>query len=151
MIHSLCHACFQPYRLMVSPEEIQLLRQISENDGHTAKCPRLCGGSINILGDPSIDNLVEKAQLKEPLSITGTELYRAVNGMGLADELPKNIESLEAILSKNKVTKADIEVTEDGHFYLHELHLENGLIVHLTSGLKGAEVLKITRGISNAS
>lgn len=150
MVHALCQSCLQPYRLMISPEEVPLIRQISENGGHTAPCPRQCGGSINLVGDPAIDALTENARLKDPMTITGTELYRAVNGSGLPDELPKNVETIEAMLVAHKVEGVVIEAAVDGRMYLHELHLANGTAIHLTSGLKGAEVLKITRRGANA-
>jgi len=143
MHHALCQTCLQPYRLMISASEVNLIRQISDSSGHTAPCPRKCGGTINLVGDATIDAMTEK--LKPPMSITGVELFRAVNGMGLPDEIVKDIDTFQALLIASKVVGAVVDLAGEGRIYLHELHLENGMTIHLSAGLKGAEVLKITK------
>ena len=78
------------------------------------------------------------------MAVTGRQLYQAVLGMGLPDEVPKSTEMVDSILRANRVVKVSVEEHE-GKLYLHELHLENGSVVHLASGMKGAQVLKVTR------
>jgi len=147
MIHSICSHCLQQYRLMVSPREQGLVLQVSSEEGKECPCPRLCGGSINLTG--SGPAAPESAALRDPITMTGAELYRAVNGLGMADEIPKSKETVESVVKANRVKDVLIEESS-GRFYLHELHLENGLIVHLAGGLRGAEVLKITREVGRA-
>lgn len=149
MVHALCQTCLQPYRLMIAASEVSLIKQVAAEDGRTAPCPRQCGGSINLVGDPGIDALTENARLREAMTLTGTELYRAVNGAGLPDEIPTDGDTIRSHLLANRVGGLLLEIGEGGKYYLHELHLENGVILHLTAGLKGAEVLKITKRVSD--
>jgi len=144
IINSLCNSFLQPYQILVETRDIGLLRQIASDDGGMAPCPRLCGGAINLVGDPTITAMTSDPRLKQPMKITGTELYRAVNGAGLPDELPQSRETVEAILKANKVVEVKVEEL-NGKLYLHEMSLENGLTIHLASGIRGAQVLKVTR------
>lgn len=142
IVRSLCNTCFQPYELMLEVSELELIKQIADSQGHTATCPRLCGGRINLSGDPSIGAMA--GMLKQPLHLSGTQLYQAVNGMGLPDELPQTEIGIVSLLKANKVVDASVEEW-GGRFFLNELHLEGGVVVHLASGTKGAQVLKITQ------
>jgi len=150
MVHSLCQSCLQSYRLMIVPEEIQLIKQIADETGHLAPCPRLCGGTINLVGEPGIEKVIEGVRLREPLTITGTELYRAVNGAGLPDEVNVRVEVVCAFLESCKVVGVKTE-TNNGKVYLHELTLDNGVTLHLSAGIKGAEILKMTKGVPHGS
>lgn len=148
IVRSLCNSCFQPYELLIEASDIDLLKQIADEAGHTAPCPRLCGGRINLVGEPVIDHM--RTKFRESMNITGKELYQAVNGLGLADEVPKDITSLTSILRANRVVGVDIEEV-DNRFYLHELKLEGGVTFHLASGPRGAQVLKVTQEPGNGS
>lgn len=145
MIHTMCPTCRQSYRLMLSSREHELLQQIASSDGTECDCPRLCGGKIPLVGPTKVDEAVPP---RDPITLSGAELYRAVNGMGMADEIPKNRETVEALIKANRASGVIVEEA-GGRFYLHELHLENGLVVHLAAGLRGAEVLKITREVGH--
>ena len=142
IVFSVCNTCFQTFKLLVQPSDVTLVKQIASEDGYTCLCPRMCGGSINLVGDSTITAM--EGKLKEPLSITGRELYQAVNGMGLSDEVPKDSATIEAILIANPVVGVVLEESSGG-FYLHELKLENDITVHLAAGSKGARVLKMTK------
>lgn len=142
ILRSLCNSCFQPFELLLEASDIELVKQISDEHGHTVPCPRLCGGRINIVGEPNIGAMAEK--LKQPMHINGKQLYQAVNGMGLPDELPQSHAALSALLRANKVVGIDLEEW-GGKFYIHELKLEGGVTVHLSAGAKGAQVLKVTQ------
>ena len=142
IVRSLCNSCFQPYELMLEVSDIDLMKQIADDKGHTVPCPRHCGGRINIVGEPNIGAMTE--MLKQPLHISGKQLYQAVNGLGLPDEVPQSKVALESMLKANKVV--DVVLEEWGnHFYLHELVLDNGVVYHFASGQKGAQVLKVTQ------
>lgn len=138
IINSLCNGCLQPFQLIVEPMDVPLVKELADDKGESCPCPRLCGGRINLVGQSS-------APAREPMTLTGKQLYQAVKGMGLPDEVPKSVEAVDAILRANKVVGVDVE-EHNGKYFLHELKLENGCVVHLASGIKGAQVLKITKG-----
>ena len=140
IINSICNNCLQAFSLMVQADEAELLRQIADENLMSCPCPRLCGGRINLVGGC----LVEADGLKPPMSITGVELYKAVQGAGLPDELPKESSILDALLRANPITSCNWTETHDA-VYLNEIHLNNGIVLHLTSGARGAQILKVTK------
>ena len=143
IINSLCNTCMQPFQVIVQSDEADLLRQLSQEDeGRMCKCPRLCGGKINLIGDPVIEAMAEK--LREPMTLTGKELYAAVLGAGLPDEIVKDPEVIRALLLADKVVDVDLEQI-GGRVYLHELRLAGGVILHLAAGARGSQVLKVTK------
>lgn len=143
IIQGLCNSCFQAFTINVSPSDAHLLKQIIGED-LMAPCPRLCGGRINMSRSDEITALASDPRLKPPLPLTVTELFKAVNGIGLPDEIPTSPEVVEALLQLHKVTETVI--TKDGNkIYLHEIHLANGTVVHLGAGLHGAMVVKLTK------
>ncbi len=144
IINSLCNSCLQPYRILIEISDVELIKQISDENGITCKCPRLCGGRINLIGDPTISLMADDPRLKDPLHITGRELYCAVNGLGLPDEIPKSQDIVFALMKANTVEGISIEET-NGRLYLHEINLQNGITIHLGSGAFGAQILKITK------
>jgi hypothetical protein len=144
ILNSLCNTCFQPFQVLIEMSDVNLIRQIAVEDGKLAPCPRLCGGFINMQGDDTIEQMANDPRLKAPMQITGKELYKAVNGAGLPDEVPQSKETIEALLKANKVVGTKLEEL-NGKFYIHEVLLENGLTLHLAAGLRGAHVLKVTK------
>lgn len=149
MILSLCNTCLQSYQVMVGLEERDLIRRIADDTGFTCPCPRLCGGSINLVGDPTIAESVADPRLKTPMKISGKELFKAVKGMGLPDEIDLHIELIGPML-KTGVKDYKLEKVFD-KIYLTELVLENGITIHLTSGPHGAQVLKMTKERAHGS
>lgn len=148
IINALCNSCLQPFQLMVEPGEVSLVKQIASDDGTTCPCPKLCGGAINLVGDPVISAMAADGRMREPISLSGKQLYQAVSGMGLPEEVPKNADIVDAMFKANKVVKVDTE-THHGRIYLHEIHFENGVVIHLASGAKGAHVLRMTKETKN--
>lgn len=148
IINSLCSSCLQSFTLIVETAEVPLVKEIASEDGNMCPCPRLCGGTINLTWDPVMKAMATDSRLKQSMNLTGKQLYQAIMGMGLPDEVPRTPDTIDSILRANKVSSTSIE-ERDGKMYLHELHLENGYVVHLASGLKGAQVLKITKGVAN--
>lgn len=146
IVMSLCQTCLQPYQLMIEPGDIPLIKQIAVEDGKMCPCPRLCGGTINLVGDPGIQTMVEK--LRTPMHIGGKDLYKAVNGLGLPDEVPQDADVIEALFKANSITGVSMEKVSNT-FYLHELKLSNGMTVHLAAGSHGAAVLKVTKATVN--
>ena len=145
IIQSLCNSCLQPFRLIIEPKEVSLIKEISDDTGTLCPCPRSCGGMINLVGDPTIKEMGCDPRLKTPISISGTQLYQAVKGMGLPDEIPKSGILIDSLLRASPVCKT---LTEEygKDIFLHEITLENGTTIHLTSGCKGAQILKVTKG-----
>jgi hypothetical protein len=133
---------------MMETADIPLIKDITDEAGELCPCPRKCGGKINIVGEPTISNMVKDRRLRPAMSLTGKQLYQAVLGMGLPDEIVQDPTVLDSLLRSSKVTSVDIQ-EDNGALFLHELRLENGCVVHLTSGLRGAQVLKITKGESH--
>lgn len=127
----------------MEPAHVEIVTLLSK-DGVTVPCPRLCGGSINIRRDPAIEAMATDGRLKQPISLNAFQVYQAVNGMGMPDEIPKDVKTIEAMLLSSKVIEVDV-VESDGRFYLNELRLANGITIHLASGLRGAQVLKLTK------
>jgi hypothetical protein len=149
IILSLCNTCLTRFKILVEPSKAHLLRQISSEDGVTAACPRLCGGRINLTGG-AISRMAKNSALRESMNLTVEELYKAVSGAGLPDEIVKDPDTIRALLKANKIV--DVGVEKDGEdFYIHELLLDNKLIVHLGTGLRGARVVKITKEYARAS
>jgi hypothetical protein len=141
---AVCNACMQPFVLDLEPEDKPLLAQVTLEDpeGMLCRCPRLCGGRINLVPDPTIE-LMSKS-LREPLHLTGKELYVAVHGLGLPDEVVRTVETVEAMLKAHKIVGVDLEAVNDAVF-LHELKLESGVTIHLSAGARGAQVFKMTK------
>lgn len=150
IINSLCNTCLQPFTIILTADDARLVKQIADESGHTAPCPRMCGGHINLIGDPVISSMAEDPRLREPMTITGLELFQAVGGMGLPDEIPKDLTVIEALLKSNPIKTVSLEKNEvNGKFYLHEMHLEGGIVFHLAAGARGAQILKITKERAN--
>lgn len=142
MIFSLCNSCFQPFKLNLQPGDVHLVRQIADEDMNTCPCPRLCGGRINLTEMPVVSE--SSKILKQSMSITGRELYVAVNGAGLPDEIVTDPVVVEALMKANSVKEVFMEKHGE-RVYLHQISLSNGVTLHLTAGSRGAQVLKITK------
>lgn len=141
IINSVCSTCLQPFRVLVQASDVELVKQVSTNEGRTCPCPRLCGGEINLIGEPE---LLDGIRLRDPVELTGLQLYQAIGGLGLPDEVPKDVTVIDSLFRANRVVGVDVEEF-NGNFYLNELRLEGGVVVHMSSGARGARVLKITR------
>ncbi len=150
IIRTLCNSCLQTFELVLEASDLSLVKQIADETGHTCPCPRLCGGSILLVGDETSKQMATDSRLKTPLRITGKELYKAIHGSGLPDEIPRDADVLESMLKANDVTGVSVEKVNDT-IYLHELYLSNGVTVHLASGQRGAQVLKMTKERDNGS
>lgn len=140
IILSACELCFSRFQILVDPEDVELIKQIS--DGTHCSCPRLCGGRINLVGGDPLDGM--NGILKDRLSLTAKELYRAINGAGLPDEIQKDPIIVRSLIMSNKVTAVDVEDL-DGKIYLHRIDLDGGTQIHLGTGLRGAQVVKVTK------
>lgn len=143
IIQSLCNTCLQPYTLLVEPSDVNLVKEVCDDEGHTCPCPRLCGGRINLVGDPIISAMNKDKRLKDPITITGKQLYQAIHGLGLPNEIPKSLPIAKSLLINTTITDVDIE-EKDGQFFLHEIKLANGSVIHLASGNRGAQILRIS-------
>jgi len=142
IIHSLCNSCYQRYELLIEPGDVHLLKDILVEDV-LAPCPRNCGGKINVASS-MIAGFADDPQLSSIIRLNAKELFKAVKGGGLPDEIPNSPEVVEALLLAHKVQKVSVQKIMN-NIYLHELHLENGAVMHLASGARGAQVLKITK------
>lgn len=145
IIHSLCNTCFQRYELRIHPGDVNLMKMLTDQDG-LGVCPRLCGGKINLQtpSDEALRALAQHPMLKEPVVLSAQELFKAVKGGGMPDEIPKSMELVVALLKSSPVVGVNAEF--DGKdVYLREIALENGTSIHLTAGRLGAHVLKVTR------
>lgn len=144
IFRSLCNSCFHVFEIFSEPEDAIFLKELVKDD-MTCKCPRLCGGRINLMGSPTINALASDPRLKEPMHITAKELFRAVHGGGLPDEIPKSTDFVELLFKSSPV--AEVRMQQLGaRIYIHEIRFQDGKVLHLSSGLRGAEVLKITKG-----
>jgi hypothetical protein len=141
IITTLCNSCYSRFDIVVDPDSGHLVAQLADEDG-LANCPKLCGGKINLTMDKTITGIAH--QQREQYHLTALELYRACHGAGLPDEVPKSGELVDSMLKAHKVKDALVE-EHGGRIYLHELRLENGSVIHLTAGGRGAQVLKVTR------
>lgn len=150
ILYTMCNSCLQPYELLLQESDLHLVKQLVEDGTMHCSCPRLCGGKIFLGSDETVKQMSTDPRLKDAMKITGKQLYQAVNGMGLPDESPTNLESVVAMLIAHPIKSVGAEEV-GGKVYLHELHLSNGVTVHLSSGHKGAQVLKLTKGKPNAS
>lgn len=150
-IRSICNSCFQAFEIACAPQNPADDSVVSAMlaDGLLVEgmlpCPKGCGGRINFFADETIDQLVLGPNMREPLSLTVAELYKALHGGGLPEEIPKSAEVVDALLRANMIASADVE-ERSGRVYLHVLRLSNGLNIHLSPGVYGAQVTKIVRG-----
>ncbi len=144
IVRSLCNTCFQPYELLIEASDVDLVKQVADESGLLCPCPRLCGGSINLAGEPSIEEMSKDRRLRDPLPLTGKQLYKAVLGAGLPDEIPSSPELVEGLLLSKRVVGVDIG-GEDVTVYIRSIRLENGTVIHLSSGQFGAQVQKVTK------
>ena len=141
IITTLCNSCYTRFDIVVDPASGHLVAQLADEDG-LAPCPKLCGGKICLTGDVTVTGIAH--EVKEQFHLTAQELYRACHGAGLPDEVPKSGELIDSLLKAHRVRDALVE--EHGErIYIHELRLENGSVIHLTAGGRGAQVLKVTR------
>lgn len=144
ILRTCCSACLQPLELILESTDLALVRQMSEDEGASVPCPRLCGGQVSLRHDPTLELVKQGMALRETVFLSGKELYRAVNGAGLPDELPVDSAIVRAMLISNRTVRVDIEEAH-GKLYLHEIHLEGGVTIHLAAGLRGSQVLKVTK------
>lgn len=147
IIRSVCNTCYQRYEILATSDvkiSTAMLAQLMDDTGMGA-CPRGCGGRINLTNDATIDAV--GVYLKDPLHLTVTQLFQAAGGMPLPDEIPPSHETVSSLLIANKVKQVSLE-DYNGRLFLHELHLDNGCIIHLCAGGRGAQVLKITRRLT---
>lgn len=142
LIRSVCNTCFQAYVLRISDSEKSLLSEILDASGESCPCPRNCGGSIPLQNSQEFTDM--HAILREPLSITGTELYQAVNGLPLPDEVVKDLEVVKH-LSRPENVKYITLSEHDGQVYVSDISLNDGMKLHLTAGPRGALLFKITK------
>jgi hypothetical protein len=139
---SLCDKCLQVYEINSEPSDTHLMKELVGDD-LTCPCPRLCGGKINILSSVNASK-IEGLQLKDAMHLTAKELFKAVKGGGLPDEIPKSVDVVELLFKASKVREVRIQVLGN-RLYMHEIHFENNNVIHLSSGHRGAEILKITK------
>lgn len=141
IIKTFCNTCGSAFDIMVSPLEVTLVRDVMDKNSQ-ALCPRMCGGKV--LLDPSVDLTPMTGILKAPVTLTGREFYKAVHGAGMPDEIPKSVETTEALLLSKRVVGVDAEQRNE-RIYITKLKLEGGLVMYLTAGVFGAVVTKITK------
>lgn len=150
ILRAICNSCYQRYEItggLDMKTSTAMISQLTDEAG-MGICPRQCGGKINLTNDATIDAVGE--YLKEPLHLTVTELFQAIGGMPLPDEVPQSVETLTAMLLAHRAVGATME-DSNGRVYLHELKLDNGCTIHLCAGGRGAQVLKITRRPSESA
>lgn len=147
---SICNRCFQSYELTILPKDRELMSQIEDPTSFT-KCPRHCGGLINLYPVVEFSELQGNALSKDPMQLTAKELYAAFYGSGLPDELPRRTEIVESLLKANTITAVKLEqADETSGIYLHAIELANGLTIHLGGGI-GPRVVKITKEMKNGT
>lgn len=142
ILHTLCNTCLQAYQLLLEVTDIPLVKQLSDESGHTCPCPRLCGGTISLVPDVTIESMSKDPRLKHPIHLSGKQLFQAVKGLGLPDEIPQSRTVFDLALA-GRVKKFELDEIE-GKFYLQSLEFDNGVTFHLGSGRYGAQVLKLT-------
>ena len=134
---SICNKCFQRYQLIEKDEDQHLLLELREVKPRVT-CPRCNHGHCNLVLVPELE------KIKGPcLSLTIKQFYQATHGMGLPDEMLPATE-LNHFLLNRELSDAVLE-ERNGKVYLHELAFKDGTVVHLSAGLFGAQVLKVTK------
>jgi hypothetical protein len=140
-VRAICNHCFTRFEIRLDVQrDATLLKQIAPTE-MVCDCPRNCGGKINLTNDEGLDRL--QAPLAPPLSISVTELYQALHGFPLPDEVPKDRVVIKSLL-QGQVRDAVVE-EHNGRFYLHEILMQSGVVLHLAAGGRGAQVFKITK------
>jgi hypothetical protein len=140
---SLCNTCLESFLLTVAPGDADLVKQVESAPG-LCPCPRRCGGMINTAMMAEFEHMQGRSSLtKNPIEISAKDLYGAVYGNGLPDEIPTDPMVVDALLRANQIVGTDVEKV-GGAVYIHGLKLSNGLAIHLSGGM-GPRVVKITK------
>lgn len=139
---TVCNTCIHGFEVVVTPEDSSLFESLV-GATKTCKCPKLCGGSILLTNDYLLIDMYDKVDRKT--RITASELYKAVHGVGLPDEIVKDAIVVESLLKANLIDAVKTE-ERNGRVYIHEIALDNGVSLHLAAGSAGAVVFKITKG-----
>lgn len=143
VVRTFCDVCLQTYELRLTETTDGLLLKQLVPEGVFCRCPRQCGGSICLVNDEKRLEMMGRDGMAPPITLTAKELFQAVNGLGLPDEIPKHAIVIDSLLRANRVEEVLLE-EHNGRIYLHEMKLSNGTTIHLTAGAKGASVLKVT-------
>lgn len=77
--------------------------------------------------------------------LTAREFFGALCGFGLPQEVGCEPEVVKALLRSTKIRDVVVVPASLGRTAIREIHLDNGLRLHLASSLAGATVFKITR------
>lgn len=145
---SLCSRCYQAFIISFENGDSVLFEQMQPEYtkdkpiGNWVVCPRKCGGFLTPLNDAEVR--LKSPAFSHAMSVTVKELYKAVFGGGLPDEVPKDLDAINALLLVHRVNETILEEV-NGFFYLHGLKLNNGFTVHLGGSPHGACIVKITK------
>lgn len=129
-----CEGCDEVLYVEAKPDEVRLFSQIVSEDGKTVgSCP-FCGrGTLA---------LVAKQRAPVTRTMTLTAFYGASFGMAAPGQEPTTDRIHD--LFKMKSVGQTVEICGPV-ILLHEIHFEDGSILHLCGSGRGAQVLKITK------
>lgn len=144
-----CDSCLQVIRVQGDPEE--LCRLIAQNPTWKDRLPCVnsgCSGPLKLLTE---DVLALLSNVLEPgligvVDLTPREMFQALCGFGLPEEVGQAPEVVVALLRSTSISDVAVRISPSGRTIIDRLDLSNRLSIHLAASPDGAVAFKITRG-----
>ena len=142
-----CDSCLTVVRFVDDPQVCQSFLEHSIWEGGYP-CVRQCGAKMTRIpgGEWETWKSSHDEGILKLYELSMAELFRAMSGFGLPDELQVEPEYVKALLLSNPITDLLLQRSDSGRTVIKRLDLKNGLSIHLASSPRGATVYKITRG-----
>jgi len=142
-----CKSCLLVVKVIGDPMAINgLIKQHPRwKPGHP--CVGGCGHRMERIPANEVGWVIAAAEqgAVRMYELTPEQFFSAMCGFGLPEEISIEPESVVAFLKSAKVVDVKVETSPTGRVVLHQIDLENGLSLHLSSSSYGPTIFKITR------
>lgn len=140
-----CDACLMAVIVVGDPDDIR--RLITHHPMWKDGLPCVREGCLEKMYQLDVlpDMLRSQANVLEQVELTPEELFRAMGGFGLPEEIGFAPEMVRALLLSSKVVGMSADKVVSGRVILDRLDLEDGTSLHLASSRQGPVVFKVTR------
>jgi hypothetical protein len=110
-------------------------------------CPR-CGAQAAGTDEMSLPRAIHTADI---IDLTPIEMFSALSGFGLPDEMPSSVENVSQTLSSSPIKRVvGQNVPGTKRCSIDFVELENGVRIYLGASTHGAVVYRITKPVSYA-
>jgi hypothetical protein len=147
----ICSGCGAVFRVLetdpMSSDCVQLVGPKSEWWPDRYTCPR-CGAQAAGADENSLPRSVQTASV---VDLTPIEMFSAMSGFGLPDELPSSVENIAETLKGSPVKRVvGQNVPNTGRCSVDFIELVNGVRVYFGASVHGAVVYRIVKPTSYA-